>query len=172
MSCRGRETRNCSNGGAGKGYSVPHFCLPRTFYQDLRLGNVTLKVTESKRTSQNICLKFFTFIGPCIVIYSYSKTNKMHLFLKIFILVKYSTCFGRSFHLSSGAQDCTYSIRHMSNSWCYLLVSGDEMEFFFQIIYSCKTLYMFWTVFPSIIRSTRLHIQHQAYVKQLPLTAC
>jgi hypothetical protein len=26
------------------------------------------------------------------------------------------------------------------------------------IIYSCKTLYTFWTVFPSIIRSSRLHI--------------
>jgi len=62
-----------------------------------------------------------TFIGPCIVIYSYSKTNKMHL-------------------LS-------------------------------QIIYSCKTLCIFRTVFPSIIRSSRLHIQQQAYVKQLLLPA-
>jgi len=50
-----------------------------------------------------------TFIGPCIVIYSYSTTNKMHL-------------------LS-------------------------------QIIYSCKTIYMSWTVFPSIIRSSKLRIQ-------------
>jgi hypothetical protein len=48
-------------------------------------------------------LGFLIFIGPYIIIYSYSTTNKMHL-------------------LS-------------------------------QIIYSCKTLYMFRTVFPSIIRS-------------------
>ena len=47
--------------------------------------------------------------------YSYSTTNKMHLFLKLFILVKRSTCFRRSFHPSSGAQNCTYSNRYMSN---------------------------------------------------------
>ena len=40
-----------------------------------------------------------------------------------------------------------------------------------QIIYSCKTLYMFRAVFPSIMRSSRLHIQQQAYVKQLLLPA-
>ena len=54
---------------------------------------------------------FLIFIGPCIVIYSYSTTNKMHL-------------------LS-------------------------------QIIYFCKTLYMFRTVFPSIIRSSKLRIQQR-----------
>jgi len=46
----------------------------------------------------------------------------MHLFLTLFILVKRSTCFGRSFRPSSGAQDCTYSNRNMSNSCCYLLL--------------------------------------------------
>jgi hypothetical protein len=30
---------------------------------------------------------------------------------------------------------------------------------------------MFWTVFPSVIKSLRLHIQQQAYVKQLLLSA-
>ena len=40
-----------------------------------------------------------------------------------------------------------------------------------QIIYSCKTLYMFRTVFPSIIRSSKLHIRQQACVKQLLLPA-
>ena len=33
-----------------------------------------------------------------------------------------------------------------------------------QIIYSCKTLYMFWTVFQSVIRSSKLHIRQQACV--------
>ena len=34
------------------------------------------------------------------------------------------------------------------------------------------TLYMFRTVFPSIIRSSRLYIQQQAYVKQILPAAC
>jgi len=42
----------------------------------------------------------------------------MHLFPKLFILVESSTCFGRSFRPSSGAQNCTYSNRYMSNSCC------------------------------------------------------
>ena len=40
-----------------------------------------------------------------------------------------------------------------------------------QIIYACKTLYMFRTVFPSIIRSSKLYIRQQAHVKQLLLPA-
>jgi len=35
----------------------------------------------------------------------------------------------------------------------------NKMHMSSQIIYSCKTLYMFRTVFPSIIRSSKLRIQ-------------
>jgi len=38
--------------------------------------------------------------------------------------------------------------------------------------YFGMTLYMFRTVFPSIIRSSRLYIQKQAFVKQILLSAC
>jgi len=69
-------------------------------------------------------MRVLTFIGPCIVIYSCSNTKNIHLFLELFILVKQSTCFGRSFRPSSGAQDCSYSNRHMLNSCCYLLLAG------------------------------------------------
>jgi hypothetical protein len=50
-----------------------------------------------------------------VICHSYSKTNEMHVFLKLFILVKHSTCFGRSFRPSTGAQDCSYSNRQMSD---------------------------------------------------------
>jgi hypothetical protein len=60
---------------------------------------------------------FLTFVGPCIVIYFYGKTNQMH---------------------------------NISN-----------------LFYFGATLYMFRMVFPSIIRSLRLYIQHQVYVIQV-----
>ena len=36
-----------------------------------------------------------------------------------------------------------------------------------QFIYFYKTLYMFQTVFPSIIKSSKLHIQRQVFVRPL-----
>jgi hypothetical protein len=45
------------------------------------------------------------------------------------------------------------------------------MHQFLKYIYFDLTLYMFRTVFPSIIRSTRLYIQQQVYVKQILLPA-
>ena len=40
-----------------------------------------------------------------------------------------------------------------------------------QFIYFCKTLYMFQTGFPSIIRSSKLHIRRQAFVRPILLPA-
>jgi len=42
---------------------------------------------------------------------------------------------------------------------------------FLKFIYFCETFYMFQMVFLSIIRSTELHIQHQAFVRPLLLPA-
>ena len=40
-----------------------------------------------------------------------------------------------------------------------------------QFLYFCKKLYMFQTVFPSIIRSSKLHIQRQIFVRPVLLSA-
>jgi len=69
--------------------------------------------------------------------YSNNTTQKMHLFLKLFLLVKCSACFGRSFRPSSGVQDCTYSNRYMSNRYCCLLASGEETERQFHLVPAC-----------------------------------
>jgi len=56
-----------------------------------------------------------------------------------FILEWHSTCFGRSFCQSSAVQDCTYSNRHMSNRYCWLLANK-------QTAVSVWLLYVqFWT---------------------------
>jgi hypothetical protein len=89
-----------------------------------RVCKLQLKYNHKNRLSAHLDWINLMFIGLCIIIYTYSKTNKMHLFLQLFILVKHSTCFGRSFRPSSGTQDCTHSNRHMSNSCCYLLLEG------------------------------------------------
>ena len=79
--------------------------------------------SESQTSLKSVSLflpkisQFLTFVGPCIVIYFYSKTNQLH---------------------------------DISN-----------------VFYFGTTLYMFRTVFPSIIRSLRMYIQHQVYVIQV-----
>ena len=44
-------------------------------------------------------------------------------FLNLFISVRRSTCFRRVFRPSSGAQNCTYSVRYLSDQYCYLLLA-------------------------------------------------
>jgi len=57
-------------------------------------------------------------------IYSQSTTNKMRLFsIYSFISVRRCTCFRRFFRPSSGAQNCTYNVRYLSDRYCYLLLT-------------------------------------------------
>jgi len=50
-----------------------------------------------------------------ISVYSQSTINKMQRFSDLFISVRRSACFRRGFRPSSGAQNCTYSVRHLSD---------------------------------------------------------
>ena len=54
----------------------------------------------------------------------------------------------------------------------YLYSKTNQMHQCIKLFYFGMTIYMFGTVFPSIIRSSRLYIQQQAYVKQILLPAC
>ena len=55
-----------------------------------------------------------TFICPCIAssLYLYSTTKKMQRFLDLFISINCSTSFRRFLRPSSGAQNCTYSVKY------------------------------------------------------------
>jgi len=52
------------------------------------------------------------------------------------------------------------------------LLAGTRCTSFSNLFYIVVTLYMFRTIFPPIIRSLRLYIQHQVYVIQILLTVC
>ena len=76
-------------------------------------------------------------------------------FLNLYTPVRHCTCFRRVFRPSSGAQNCTYSVRYLSDRYCYLLLAWTA---------SSKpgkhlTLYVqFWA--PDDGRKTRLkHVQ-------------
>jgi len=49
------------------------------------------------------------------------------------------------------------------------IVKPTRFTSFSKLFYFVVALYMFQTVLPSIIRSLRLYIQHQVYVKQILL---
>ena len=67
---------------------------------------------------------------------------------------------------SSGVQDCAYSNMHMSNRYCWLL---DHQEF--KTVHTATGICQTDTAGCLIIRSSRLYILQQAYVKQILLTA-
>jgi hypothetical protein len=50
--------------------------------------------------------------------------------------------------------------------------TNETHQFLKFILFFVVALYMFRTVFPSIIRGLRLYIQLPVYVKQIVLTAC
>jgi len=54
----------------------------------------------------------------------------------------------------------------------YFYSKTNKMHNISNLFYFVVALYMFRTVFQSIIRNLRLYIQHQVYVKQILLSAC
>jgi hypothetical protein len=94
--------------------------------------------------------KFLNFIWRSYVraseVHLWSTTNKMQRFLDLFISINCSTCFRRFLRPSSGAQNCTYSVRYCQiniSDCCYRGWDGTTFHLMFQ------------AVFPPIIRSTK-----------------
>ena len=69
---------------------------------------------------------------------------------------------------------CKYRLSNFitsNNIYPHSQTYNQEDATFLKFIYFCKTPYMFQTVFPSIIRSSKLHIQRQVFVRPLLLPA-
>jgi hypothetical protein len=63
-------------------------------------------------------------------------------------------------------------ICHRQNTTYISIVQPTRCSSFSNLFYFVAALYIFRTVFPPIIRSLRLNIQHQAYIIQVQPTAC
>ena len=63
-----------------------------------------------------------TFICPCIANVFAKYNQQVATFLNLVIPVRRATCFRRFFRPSSGAQNCTYSVRYLSDQYLTLCV--------------------------------------------------
>jgi len=63
-------------------------------------------------------------LTPRCLSYSQSTTNNMQRCSNLFISVRRSSCFRRGFRPSSGAQNSTYSVRYLSDRYCFLLLTA------------------------------------------------
>jgi len=91
--------------------------LSETFLFLRNERDITINVRRSS------CKVSLTFIGPCIanIIAEYNQQDAT--FHNLSISVGRSTCFRRFFRPSSGAQNCTHSVRYLSDQYCYLLLA-------------------------------------------------
>jgi hypothetical protein len=103
----------------------------------------------------------------------YSKLNYLISFFKTFIvhfyLSMYSTACCNNTELYFLIM-CMFDVHRSVHRNIFLQENQPDAPVS-QIIYFCITLYMFRTVCPSIIRSSGLYIQQQAYVEHILLPA-
>ena len=86
------------------------------------LQRITVVNCVINKSNKQIMTLFLTFVGPCITTIFAQCNQQNATFLNLFISVKCSTCFRRFFCPSSGAQNCTYSIRYWSDKYLTLYV--------------------------------------------------
>jgi len=81
-------------------------------------------IKRAKKQYYSRLIENLTFICPCIANIFAEYNQQRPKFHNVFISVRRSTCFRRFFRSSSGAQNCTYSVRYLSDRYCYLLLAA------------------------------------------------
>ena len=106
-----------------------YWCLRRSFV--CLLSSKVCSGLYALLSEQISCLMFDVvggaFRSTCIIVraglYMFAEYNQQDVtFHNFFISVRRSTCFRRFFRPSSGAQNCTYSVRYWSDSYLLLYV--------------------------------------------------
>jgi len=90
----------------------------------LRMNSVrTLFVDFFRHIYTHTHLQFLIFICPCVANIFAAYNQQDATFHNLFISIRRSTCFRRFFRPSSGAQNCVYNVRYLSDRYCYLLLA-------------------------------------------------
>jgi len=74
-----------------------------------------------REVEKNCALPGYYVASSCNLFAEYNQQDGK--FRKLFISVRRSTCFRRFFRPSSGPQNYTYSVRYLSDQYCYLLLA-------------------------------------------------
>jgi hypothetical protein len=111
---------------------------------------------------RTLCVTMYTCVLPLISILSYITTTTTTTITEASYDTLFQNKFSRKFDLLLTLwNSSSLSLHRVQPTRCNVL----------QFISFCKTLYMFQTSFPSIIRSSKLHIQRQVFVRPLLLLA-
>ena len=90
-----------------------HVSLCRIILYDYRFGFSDDTTYESWERLTSTC--------PCVANIFAAYNQQDATFHNLFISVRRFTCFRQVFRPSSGPQNCTYSVRYLSDQYCYLL---------------------------------------------------
>jgi hypothetical protein len=131
-------------------------CHPVAVHIYTQIKNITTQIT----TQQHKITTNVEECGPCHFFASFTLAFALQL------RKKHGKTSVRVRKTCQSKKNLSQVKKNHSQSTVYILPKHAH-----KFTHSCKPLYMYQTVFPSIIRSSRLHIQQQTYVKQLLLPA-
>ena len=88
--------------------------------------------------SRRILAQFWRSNVRASQVYLWSTTNKTQRFLDLFIPMNCCTCFRRFHHPTSGAQNCTYSVRYcQTNIAFHLIHDSSRQQYWFDNTWRC-----------------------------------
>jgi hypothetical protein len=89
------------------------------------------------RSTEILC-SYLTFICQCIANIFAAYNQQDATFHSLFISVRHCICFRRVFRPSSGAQNCTYSVRYLSDQHCNLLLAWTGCSILSRLAAGCS----------------------------------
>ena len=104
--------------------SYPHFRITSSCITQNPIRQTACSILVWRSATLNQLVVNLTLTGPRSANIFAEYNQQYATFHNLFISVRHSTCFRRFCRPSSGAQNCTYSVRYLSDQYCYLLLES------------------------------------------------